>query len=62
MISVKEGVRNMKVDLKDKEGTAQYVENTVTADEIAEQISDMGFEAYVKSVNGKQVIKGKYRL
>lgn len=58
MISTKEGVRSIKVDLKQKEGTVEYLENVVTAEEIAEQISDMGFDAVVTSVNGKQVKKG----
>lgn len=60
MISTKAGVKSIKVDLKQKEGTVQYAENVVTAGEIAEQISDMGFDAEIKSVNGKQAKSGMY--
>lgn len=53
MISTKEGVTNIQVNLEEKEGFVKFYANKVTPEEIAEQIEDMGFDAYVKSVNGK---------
>ncbi|XP_045469108.1 copper-transporting ATPase 1 isoform X3 [Harmonia axyridis] len=53
MISTKVGVKGISVDLNKKEAVVEFTEN-VTADQIAEMIEDMGFEAYVKTVNGKE--------
>ncbi|KAL3272236.1 hypothetical protein HHI36_022719 [Cryptolaemus montrouzieri] len=54
MISTREAVKSIKVDLQNKEASVEYL-NQVTAEQIAEMIEDMGFEAYVKSINGKQI-------
>nr|CAI5868018.1 unnamed protein product [Callosobruchus analis] len=58
MISTKEGVKSIKVDLKKAEGYVEFLPNEVTPEQLAEQIEDMGFEAYVKSVNGKNIANG----
>nr|CAH7725322.1 unnamed protein product [Callosobruchus chinensis] len=58
MISTKEGVKSIKVDLKKAEGFVEFHPNEVTPEQLAEQIEDMGFEAYVKSVNGKNMANG----
>ncbi|XP_018565984.1 copper-transporting ATPase 1 isoform X4 [Anoplophora glabripennis] len=57
MLSTKDGVKTIKVNLEKKEGHVQFFPNKVSPEEIAEQIEDMGFEAYVKSVNGKNLKK-----
>uniref|UniRef100_A0A1Y1N286 P-type Cu(+) transporter n=1 Tax=Photinus pyralis TaxID=7054 RepID=A0A1Y1N286_PHOPY len=54
MLSVKEGIRDVKVNLNDKEGIIQFVAK-VSPDDIIEQIKDMGFDCYIKAVNGKTV-------
>nr|XP_022920437.1 copper-transporting ATPase 1 isoform X2 [Onthophagus taurus] len=53
MISTKDGVRSIKVDLKGKRGTVRYLEGVVLPEEIAENIADMGFDASIEMVNGK---------
>ncbi|CAH1976988.1 unnamed protein product [Acanthoscelides obtectus] len=58
MISTKVGVKSIKVDLNKAEGYIEFLPNEVTPEELAEQIEDMGFEAYVKSVNGKNIANG----
>ncbi|KAJ8976595.1 hypothetical protein NQ317_005785, partial [Molorchus minor] len=55
MLSTKDGVKSIKVDLGAKEGYVEYFPGTVSPEEIAEQIEDMGFDAYVKSVNGRNI-------
>lgn len=62
MLSTTRGVKSIKVDLKKSEGYVEYYADKVTAQEIADQIDDMGFEAYVKSVDGKDVNKSKYMI
>lgn len=59
MLSVKEGIRDVKVNLNDKEGVIQFVAK-VSPDDIIEQIKDMGFDCYIKSVNGKSVKKDSH--
>lgn len=58
MLSPKEGIRTIRVDLKNKEGYVEFLPYKITPEQIAEQIEDMGFEAYVKLINGKQVHRG----
>lgn len=60
MLSTKDGVKEVKVSLENKEGVVRFLASKVSAKELAEQIEDMGFEAYVKSVDGKPVEKCKY--
>ncbi|XP_008195006.1 copper-transporting ATPase 1 isoform X2 [Tribolium castaneum] len=57
MISAKPGIKTASVDLETKEGRFEYDPGLVKAEEIAEQIDDMGFEASLKSVDGKPVAK-----
>ncbi|KAK9892530.1 hypothetical protein WA026_020515 [Henosepilachna vigintioctopunctata] len=61
MLSSIEGVKSVKVDLKNKEASVEFV-GKVNADQIAEMVDDMGFEAYVKSVNGRAVETGNKTL
>lgn len=58
MISTKEGVKGISVDLQKKEAYVEFVDD-VNAEQIADMIEDMGFEAYVKTVNGKEFNLGK---
>lgn len=60
MLSTKEGVKSAKVSLALKQGDVEYFPSKVSPEEIAEQIEDMGFEAYVTSVNGKNLKKGEH--
>lgn len=53
MISTKEGVESIKVDLAQKLGRIRFVTGKVTPEQLAEQIEDMGFDAYVTEVDGK---------
>lgn len=55
MISGREGIKSINVDLGEKEGQVQFLQNLVTPSDIVEQIKDMGFDAHVKSVNGRAV-------
>ncbi|XP_025830887.1 copper-transporting ATPase 1 isoform X2 [Agrilus planipennis] len=59
MVSAKEGVKKIEVSLKNKEAIVEFVPNLVSPDDIADMIEDMGFEAMVKSVNGKFTKKKK---
>lgn len=54
MLSVKSGVKSIKVNLSEKEGVIQFVAN-VSPSEIVEQIQDMGFDCFIKSINGVPV-------
>lgn len=58
MISVKEGVKSINVNLNEKEGIVNYLQNFVKPKDIVEQINDMGFEAHIKSVNGRVITQG----
>ncbi|CAH1118710.1 unnamed protein product [Phaedon cochleariae] len=53
MLSTRDGIQMVNVDLKNNEGRIEFLPSKVSPEEIAEQIEDMGFEAYVKSVNGR---------
>ncbi|XP_060533882.1 copper-transporting ATPase 1 isoform X2 [Cylas formicarius] len=55
MLSTKRGVESIKVDLQAKEGRVRYRPDEVKPGEIVEQIEDMGFDARIKSVDGKPV-------
>lgn len=55
MLSGRTGIQDIKVDLQKKEGRVSFLRDKVSPEEIAEQIGDMGFDAYVKSVNGQAV-------
>lgn len=59
MISSQQGVESIKVSLADKEATVRYNPEKISAENITVQIYDMGFDAYLKSVNGKPVKNGK---
>lgn len=60
MLSTKEGVKEIKVDLGAKEGVVQFLPNLIAPKDVSDQINDMGFEAYVKTINGKLMKTGKY--
>lgn len=62
MLSSQEGIKEAKVSLADKECRAIYLVENLTAEKVAEIIEDMGFEAAVKSVNGKPVNKGMFKV
>ncbi|XP_066255852.1 copper-transporting ATPase 1 isoform X2 [Euwallacea similis] len=55
MLSPMPGINHVKVDLEGREAYVRYIPDKVSPNDIARQIDDMGFEAYVKSVNGKEV-------
>ena len=44
-ISTKEGIKNIKVSLEDKQATVEFDGNILTAEQVAEMIDDMGFDA-----------------
>ena len=52
MISEKLGVKEIHVSLEAKEAKVSYNAKDITADEIANFIEDMGFDAFVKEVDG----------
>ncbi|CAH0548646.1 unnamed protein product [Brassicogethes aeneus] len=54
MISTVDGVKSIKVNLGEKQGRVEFLAQKVIAQNLADQIEDMGFDAYVTSVNGKQ--------
>lgn len=53
VISEKAGVKEIHVSLEAKEAKVSYNSNEITANEIANSIEDMGFDAFVKEVNGR---------
>lgn len=55
MLSTKDGVKDIKVSLENKEGVILFIPGRVTATELAQQIEEMGFDAHVKTVNGKSI-------
>ncbi|KAF7271816.1 hypothetical protein GWI33_015361 [Rhynchophorus ferrugineus] len=55
MLSTKEGVTFIRVNLAEKQGYVQYLPDTITPKSIVEQIEDMGFDAYIVTINGKAV-------
>ena len=61
MISEKPGVKEIQVSLEEKEAKISYSHGDVTPDQLADYIEDMGFDAFVKEVNGqtKNVSKNK---
>lgn len=44
-IGTKEGIKNVKVSLEDKQAAVEFDANILTADKVAEMIDDMGFDA-----------------
>lgn len=58
MLSTAPGVVLVKVNLEGREAYVRYLAGQLSPKEIANQIEDMGFDAYVKSVNGREVKKG----
>lgn len=60
MLSTVPGIIHAKVDLGGKEGRMQYLPDKIKPKDIAEQVDDMGFEAFVKSVNGREVKRGGF--
>lgn len=59
MISSQQGVESIKVSLANKEGVVKYIPSKISPEKITEQIYDMGFDAHLKTVNGKAVNDGK---
>ncbi|CAH1132290.1 unnamed protein product [Ceutorhynchus assimilis] len=57
MLSTVSGITYVKVDLGEKEGFIQFLPDKINPKSIPEQIEDMGFEAFIKSINGKPVKK-----
>nr|XP_031827137.1 copper-transporting ATPase 1 isoform X3 [Nomia melanderi] len=53
VLSEKPGISEVNVSLEDKEAKVVYNGNDLTAEQIAESIEDMGFNAFVKEVNGR---------
>lgn len=53
VISEKLGVRDIDVSLDAKEAKVSYSSGDITADQIATYIEEMGFDAFVKEVNGQ---------
>lgn len=58
MLSVKEGIKVIKVNLDLKEGHIQFLPHIVNPLEIVKQIEDMGFDAEIKSINGRPFNQG----
>lgn len=61
VVGKKESILNVAVDLEKKEAVVNFVTNKVTALQVADYINDMGFDAFVKTVNGIPAKKGKAR-
>ncbi|XP_033222074.1 copper-transporting ATPase 1 isoform X2 [Belonocnema kinseyi] len=53
MISEKPGVKEIHVSLEGKEANISYSSGDITPDQLADFIVDMGFDAFVKEVNGQ---------
>ncbi|XP_043463393.1 copper-transporting ATPase 1 isoform X3 [Leptopilina heterotoma] len=53
MISEKSGVKEIHVSLEAKEAKVSFDSNEISADKIANYIEDMGFDTYVKEVDGQ---------
>lgn len=62
MISEKEGVNEIKVSLELKEAKVSYNDDQVTAEEIANFIEEMGFDAHVKSSEAQKKSIAKQTL
>ncbi|XP_044738073.1 copper-transporting ATPase 1 isoform X3 [Chrysoperla carnea] len=61
VVSEKPGITNVCVDLQKKEAVVNFVTNKTSAIEIADVINDMGFDAFVKSVNGVSAKKDRIK-
>ncbi|KAL1501048.1 hypothetical protein ABEB36_006450 [Hypothenemus hampei] len=57
MLAPMPGINDIKVNLDGKEAYVKYEPKQIQPKAIAEQIEDMGFESYVKSINGHSVKK-----
>ncbi|XP_017754674.1 PREDICTED: copper-transporting ATPase 1 isoform X2 [Eufriesea mexicana] len=55
ILSEKSGIKELNVSLENKEAKVSYNDNDVTAEQISAFIEEMGFNAFVKEVNGKIV-------
>ncbi|CAK9831963.1 Copper-transporting ATPase 1 [Anthophora retusa] len=53
VLTEKSGIKHVNVSLKDKEAKVSYDDNDITAEEIAACIEGMGFDAFVKEINGR---------
>ncbi|XP_051172178.1 copper-transporting ATPase 1 isoform X3 [Leptopilina boulardi] len=53
VILEKSGVKTIQVSLDEKEAKVSYNNDEITADKIAYFIEDMGFDTYVKEINGQ---------
>ena len=54
-LSKRNGVENVYISLEAQEGTIRYNSSLITAQEIADAVEDMGFEAALKRINNKVV-------
>lgn len=52
-ISAIQGIKKITVSLNQKEADVEFCGDTISAEGIAAQIDDMGFEAFVQTINGK---------
>ncbi|XP_023288027.1 copper-transporting ATPase 1 [Orussus abietinus] len=57
VISEKPGVKGIDVSLEAKEAKVSYSSGDVTANQIAAYIEEMGFEAFVKDIDGQYPVK-----
>ncbi|XP_043249587.1 copper-transporting ATPase 1 isoform X3 [Colletes gigas] len=53
VLSEKPEIRKVNVSLENKEAVVSYNTNDITAEQIARCIEEIGFDAFVKEVNGK---------
>lgn len=51
-MSEKLGVEQINVSLDDKEAKVTYNNDDITAEQISKSIEEMGFDAFVKEING----------
>lgn len=50
-------METIKVSLAEKEAIVHFDSDKISAEKVTEEIYDMGFDAYLKSVDGKSVAK-----
>ncbi|XP_054001869.1 copper-transporting ATPase 1 isoform X1 [Hylaeus anthracinus] len=56
LLSEKSEISEANVSLEDKEAKVSYSSKDITAEQIARCIEEMGFDAFVKAVNGKVLV------
>lgn len=52
VLSEKSGIKQVNVSLENKEAKVSYSDNDVTAEQISGFIEEMGFNSFIKEVNG----------